>query len=193
MWLADTSFKITLATRSFILRPTLRAAFDLNRDYSGFHKLYDAILDGSYSACADLISATCTDPRSWIAYACVPSSNAVREVLEARDQLIRVVLALTGDDADGRKAQSPGKPMPFDEYHEHLFKIGGGWLGWTPEATWNATPAEILAAFAGRQDMLKVLFGKREDEETVDLSSADARAQLNALGDMSVKAVSRTR
>ena len=37
--------------------------------------------------------------------------------------------------------------------------------------------------------MFKAIFGSRDDDETLDLDDAADRAQLNALGDMSVTTI----
>jgi len=60
--------------------------------------------------------------------------------------------------------------------------------GWSPEIAWAATPAEILEAQKGRVEMLKAVFGGKQedgaDETITDLRSAKDR--LNALGDSGV-------
>jgi hypothetical protein len=198
MRLADDEATIILATRCFVLRPSLRAAFRLERKYEGFQKLSQAIADGNFSACADLIETACADPKSWIVYIATARTAPVSEVLSARDQLLDFVLALSGAKPNKGDAQAQaGDPMTFEEYHTKLFQIGTGWLGWMPEATWSATPAEIINAQIGRREMLTAIFGgKRDDTETVDAQNgldSGARAQLNALGDLGVVSVPRAR
>lgn len=38
-----------------------------------------------------------------------------------------------------------------------------GWLGWTPEQTYNAAIPDIMTAYEGRMDMLKAIFGGGDD------------------------------
>jgi hypothetical protein len=104
----------------------------------------------------------------------------VRDLMAATSDLIEFVLVLAGaNDKTSGKAES-GTPMPFDEYFTQLFQIGSGWLGWAPEDVWDATPAEIIHAQKGRMEMLKALFGSKE--QSADVSSI--RDDLNAIGDM---------
>ncbi len=174
--LADDNFLVTIGDSTLVLRPSLRAASTLHRRYNGFQKLARDLADGHFSAVIDLIE-TCSDTH--------PTAT-IAEMLAARDRLIEFVLILAGA---GEKTDQPqtAKPISFDEYHAHLFKIGTGWLGWTPHDTWSATPAEILAAREGRLELLKVIFGSKQDEQSADIadSSLDAvRDQLNAIGDL---------
>jgi hypothetical protein len=194
MRLADDTFTLTLGSKTFVLRSSLRAASTLNLRYDGFQALSRAIADGHFSACADLISESC-DSKSWIVYATNPGSAFVRDVLAARDQLLAFVLILAGARSKTDEPQT-GKPISFEEYHTRLFRIGTGWLGWSPEVTWAATPAEILNAYEGRLDMLMALFGKRSEEDTIDAQAGldrSTRDELNALGDLGVISIPRAR
>lgn len=187
MRLADEQFTLELGSRPFTLRPTLRAAFDLNLKHDGFHNLSRSIAEGSFSACADLISASCINERLWTEYTVMGDMKAVREVLAARDQLLEFVLILTGANSKGDKPSEPSEPISFEEYHTKLFQIGTGWLLWSPETTWNATPAEIINAHIGRREMLTAVYGgKRDDEEVIDATDGgldpQTRAELNAIG-----------
>ena len=67
------------------------------------------------------------------------------------------------DDQAPTKASS-GKSESLADYFTQLYKIGTGWLGWSPEQTWDATPAEIRAAYEGRIDLLKTIFGAKDDK-----------------------------
>jgi len=199
MRLADDEFTVTLGTRSFVLRLSLRAASRLERKYEGYQNLSVAIADGSFSACSDLMAEACTDRKLWAAYITMPGPSTVRDLLKAREQLLEFVLILSGAKHKGDEpAQAAGDPISFEEYHTKLFQIGTGWLGWTPEATWNATPAEIINAHTGRRAMLTALFGgKRDDEQTIEAKDgkldSNARAELNGLGDLGVISLPRAR
>jgi hypothetical protein len=171
MRLAANTFALQLGNRSFDLKPSLRAAFYLHHKY-GFPALHEAVAEGSFTAIMDLLTATSV---------AVPVAS-LRSIMDAREQLLEFVLILSGADTSDDKPTS-GKPMPFDEYFTRLFQLGTGWLGWSPETTWQATPAEILNAREGRMEMLQAVFGgKREEESTGDLGSV--KADLNAIGDL---------
>src|ERR1700754_982125 len=56
MRLADDEITIRIGQETVHLRPTLRAAFRLERRYGGFDKVIKAILDGSLTVIADVIA-----------------------------------------------------------------------------------------------------------------------------------------
>lgn len=170
MRLAANNFALQLGDKSFDLKPSLRAAFHLHHKH-GFPELYQAILDGSYTASMDLITATSD----------VMPVASISTILDAREQLLEFVLILSGADQSGDQ-RSSGKPMAFDEYFTKLFEIGAGWLSWSPSQTWDATPAEIMTAHAGRLDMLKVIFGSGKDEQAS--TEPPSKDDLNAIGDL---------
>ena len=65
--------------------------------------------------------------------------------------------------------------MSQSEFHEWLFKAATGWLGWPPAAV-LATPMPMIeAAFEGRMDMLKAIFGGAEKPN--DGASFDTKLQ----------------
>lgn len=177
MRLADDHFMLTLGGKVYTLRPTLRAAFYLHRKY-GFPELYQAIHGGNTTAITDLIDATQAGHRY--------REPTIAELLapEVIDQLLKFIPVLCGANDKSDEPQS-GEPMSFEEYFTQLYQIGTGWLGWTPEATWAATPSEIINAKEGRVEMLAAIFGKRDDTETIDATKgipADVRAEINAIG-----------
>jgi len=185
MRLAANTFALQLGDRSFDLKPSLRAAFILWERYDGFHNLSRHLADGSLTAALDIISATIVNAKAWGEYALPVNGAVVRDLLAATADLIEFVMLLAGvDDKPGGKADT-GKPIPFDEYFTQLFQIGTGWLGWTPDDTWEASVSEIINAQKGRMDMLKALFGgKEQTAEPSELGSI--KADLNAIGDLTV-------
>jgi hypothetical protein len=197
MRLADNNeVLVMLCSQVFSLRPTLRAAFCLNGKYGGFNKLAKAIEEGSITAYMDIIKAGCTDPAALQAFLkpfhdpdALQSPLAI-SIYANRAELLEFILILAGVSTDPEQKQEPSEPITFDEYFERLFKIGTGFLWWSPSDTWEATPAEILIAYEARQDMLKSLFGKRDDTETIERTDGklepDRKSQINALGDLSV-------
>lgn len=53
------------------------------------------------------------------------------------------------------------------EFHEHLFKMGTGWLGW-PAPVVLATPMpQLELAIAGRRELLHAIFGAPENKVPV--------------------------
>ncbi|SFH83428.1 phage tail assembly chaperone [Bradyrhizobium sp. cf659] len=161
------------------LRPSLRAAFRLNEKYDGFQPLYLAIREGNLTAINDLIDAAQAGHRY--------REPSIAELLapEVIDHLLAFIPVLCGANDKGDDEPQTSEPISFEESFTQLYQIGTGWLGWTPEATWNATPAEIINAKEGRVQMLAAIFGKRDDTETIDATKgmpADLRKEINAIG-----------
>ncbi len=80
--------------------------------------------------------------------------------------LLSMFLNPTGEE-QGQGAQTPkqtGKALSWSDAYAELYQIGTGWLGWTPQETWNATPTEITEAFKGKLAMLKAIHGSAEEE-----------------------------
>ena len=184
MRLAADSFYLKLGSKTFVLRPSLRAAFYLNQKYDGFQNLLRYLTEGSLTTAIDLITETVTDKSAWAAYGLADPHSLIHDLMAATDQLLEFVLVLTGSN-DKTETPQTGKPISFEEFHIKLFEIGTGWLGWSPDITWSATPAEILAAHRGRSDMLRTIFGEKGDDQSADAGSiADMRDDLNAIGDL---------
>ena len=176
--------------RSFVtLRPTLRAAATLHQRWGGFAPLLKAVSQGNHSAICDLIRASAITDASGVLDTI--KYEALHYSLHSlAEPLARFVLSLAGVD-EGQESRNEGEPITFDEFHHRLFEIATGWLGWSPDQAWNATPAEILAAQKGRLELLKAIFGgKGDSEETIDATPGKidpvARAKLNAIGDLAV-------
>lgn len=70
--------------------------------------------------------------------------------------------------------------MSLAEFYAWLFKAATGWLGW-PAAVALATPIpQIEAAFEGRMEMLKAIFGGGEGKATATGGGASLGAKLKA-------------
>lgn len=68
--------------------------------------------------------------------------------------------------------------MKVEDYLDHLFKLGMGWLGWSEEQTLDTSMPAIMIAYDGRMEMLQSIFGggeakaeqpKADDGEPVSL------------------------
>ncbi|MDF1600170.1 hypothetical protein PZ895_10315 [Mesorhizobium sp. YIM 152430] len=117
---------------------------------------------------ADLIEHGSNDAAALAALVRDIEKNGVLKLDRLKPALMQYIAALIGADADETPETSPSKAMTFAEFFESCFEIGTGWLGWTPEATWNATPGEIIAAQRGLIAKLKAIHGSTEDEPTYD-------------------------
>lgn len=144
------------------LRPCLRFAMRLERRPGSFEKLLTDVADGSLSAAVEIVG----DHTGMLFL-----KNHVFEALPSiGDALVAYVMACVGinsDNAPSDDKKAKGKSAPLVSFTEHLadlYRIGTGWLGWTPTQTLDATPAEIMEAFRGRQEMLKAIFGGAEEK-----------------------------
>lgn len=151
---------VSIGGEEVILRPSLRFAIRLERRPGSFAGLLREIMDGSLTVACEIIRD----------HADIPMLDT--RILDNgpdtfREPLVRYVLALTGMDepeAANDNGRPKGKSQPFSEYLAGLYRIGTGWLGWTPQETLDATPAEIMLAHEGRMAMLKSIFGSADDK-----------------------------
>ena len=168
------------------LRPTLRAAYLLEQKH-GFQALLHAVDDCDLTVISDIVEYSATSATTLPALLTSIEQNGAICLYWLKPALTSFIASLIG--ADDEDASTEGEKMTFAAFYERLFAIGTGWLGWTPEATWNATPAEILAAHAGRIELLQAMFGsadKAEDENATyesgeDITVEDARAGIAEL------------
>lgn len=54
--------------------------------------------------------------------------------------------------------------MTFEEFAVWLYKVGTGWLGWSPHDTRHAHMQEITLAFEGHVDKLKAIHGTNDNK-----------------------------
>lgn len=152
---------IRIGGEAITLRPCLRFALRLERRPGSFGQLAREIMDGSLSAAVEIVR-----DHASIKHLETRLFEVGIETLQSA--LLRYVMALAGidpDDAPAKGDGGKGKSQPFDEYLAGLYRIGTGWLGWTPETTLDATPSEITEAYRGRLDMLKAIFGSSEQAD----------------------------
>lgn len=165
--------------RHFVdLRPTLRAATTLESRY-GFNGLVAAGSDGNLTVIADIVEHS-SDCRDFLkAINGVTLASFMPELLAAIDPHIQ---ALAGIDPDTPEPKSSGEAMPFKDYYARLYQIGTGWLGWSPETTWNATAKEILDAYSGHLEMLKAIYGSADDKDQPRPTEKPESAKLDRAG-----------
>lgn len=191
MRLAET-ITITLGADSIELRPSLRCAMRLERRPGSFAKLTRDVMDQSLSAAVEIITDHTDMP------------DLAKRILETglprlTTPLLHYVMGIAGIDPEDAPANDHGRPtkqrrdVPFNEHLAGLYRIGTGWLGWTPKDTLDATPAEIMEAYKGRLEMLKGIFGSGENE-TPDRSTLSLDEKVKtALGSFSTTKVKRTK
>ncbi|MDX6806426.1 hypothetical protein [Terrihabitans rhizophilus] len=190
MQLAADDISIQLANTRLILRPTLRAATRLERRFGGFQPLAHAITKGNITALAQVIQETAAQPTELPDLLYEFAAWPLRDTLAAiTGPCLEVIIALAGGDQE--QSQPSGKSTSsttYSEFFEQLFQIATGVLGWSPDAAWKATPAEIVTAYRGRMDLLKQIFGSSSDadEDAYDPTNTafdrEGLAQLKMMG-----------
>lgn len=146
------------------LRPSLLAAYRLHRKH-GFPAIIDGIGEGNLSIVADVIECgTIGETYLPLFLRDIEEQGALKLDIIA-PALYEFISALIGiEEGDPSPGIDPVKPMTFDQFFDELYAIGTGWLGWSPEATWNATAGEIIAAQRGLIAKLKAIHGGKAEE-----------------------------
>lgn len=152
---------VHLAGEAIVLRPSLRHAIALERRPGSFKAALDAIEEGSLGIAAEIIRPH---------HPGVSLDAIFAHLDRLKPALFAYVAACAGIDETAperrAKAKTSGKPLPSVPFAEHLvglYRIGTGWLGWTPDQTLDATPTEIRLAYEGRVEMLRAIFGGTDD------------------------------
>ncbi|CAM3835729.1 hypothetical protein CESP606_11710 [Cereibacter sphaeroides] len=169
MPLAPEEITLTHREHTLRLRPSLRAALILERLHDGFARLFEKLDEANTQTLHAIIRTAATDPHraeSFLASARnVPLAPFLRAV-QAPVAALCEGLLLPPDESS--KPTPKAKPLPWVDALTELYKIGTGWLGWTPAETLNATPAEIILAFDGRIAQLKALHGTADEADPGD-------------------------
>jgi hypothetical protein len=164
-------FTIQIGDEELILRPTLKAAWRLEKRHGSFDKILKGIAEQSATVFYDVIAETSgLAPRVIFEFL-----ERIRDVPLAyklgalSGALVNVTLALAGVD-ESTMEESGEQPTSAESEGEkatpaRLFEIATGWLGWSPADAWNATPFEIMTAYRGRVAMLKAIFGASEEND----------------------------
>ncbi len=168
MQLATSEITIRLDGEAIRLRPTLRAALRLERRHGGFDAIARAVSEGSLTVIADVIQESAQ--QAFVDVETLLEVGPVQGVLTAlAPAILAHVFALAGVDDDSASSGDTTtsrtvKNVTWADHHRSLYKLATGWLSWTPDQAWNATPAEILTAYEGRLDMLKAIFGEGDNK-----------------------------
>jgi len=164
----DQGIQVTLGSESAILRPSLRYALALEGRSGGIPGLIADLQDGSLTAYCDILRPHFGGGKFF-------TQQVFDAMNELQAPLIEFVFALTGIDPDAKHdaSNSDGASVPLREHLISFFKIGTGWLGWTPEQTLDATVYEIRLAYEGRIELLKAIFGSPDPKPDTDGMSLD--------------------
>jgi hypothetical protein len=149
------------------LRPSLRAAVTLEARF-GFPALYRGLAEGSFAIISEIILAASSPRQDAAAFLLSLHGRPLTSFFETvRDPLAELVTLLTpAADPSAKPATNAGKPVTWAEFYADLYEKATGWLGWTPEQAWSATPTEIDRAYSGLIAKLKAIHGSGEDKPT---------------------------
>lgn len=168
---------IVIAKQNVILRPRLRDAFALERRPGGIVALGKALEEQS-------LEAACIIIRRHTEMLYLENRVFDADVEQLVPILTNYLLALLGFDPFDPKhvktaSVKPTKPRPYIDVLTELFGIATGWLGWSPDDAWAASPMEIAAAYEGRMKMLRAIFGSgdKDAERVTEPQDLDTKAK----------------
>ncbi|MFD1942737.1 phage tail assembly chaperone [Paradevosia shaoguanensis] len=174
---------VELAGEAYELRPSLRASMRLVRRH-GLTGLLAAVQGFNVTIIMDVLREAAISPKLLLADIAAFGLGTVRNRLTG--PLAEFVLAIAGIDPDDTAPAPSGKPIDPEQAFAKLFGIATGWLGWSPEEAWNATPAEIIAARNGRVDLItdvmKAVFGTTEEQTSIAIYTPDQLSQIEEGG-----------
>ncbi|CAD7026579.1 hypothetical protein REJC140_02401 [Pseudorhizobium endolithicum] len=167
------------------LRPSLRAALTLVEQH-GFPTLFRAVDDFNVTIVSEIILATATSRQDAAAFLSGHWARPLLPFMLAVRQPLVELVSMFIPAPDPKTKRAAGKPVAWPTYYRELYRIATGWLGWTPEAAWNATPTEITEAAAGKYAMLRAIHGGAEDDQPAydpreEIAPEEVREGINKL------------
>lgn len=187
---------LALGAHPVRLRPSLRAASHFVR-LDGFTDLPRRIADFHLGTIRDLITVAATDRQEASAFLDQIDTTPLKIVADAVTAPMLALVAgfVPASDKEDAKPAKTGNPMPWPAVYKELYRKATGWLGWTPEQAWNATPTEINEAFAGHIEQLKAIHGSSDDNQPKhyprqEVSPGEVKAGLAQLRRHTQKAAS---
>lgn len=182
--LANDEITLALGGNTVRLRPSLRAATRLERLHDGFAGLLRNVAEFHLGTVRTVIMTAATDRQDATSFLAQIDSTPLKDVADAiTAPLLALCAAFIPASDEDAKPQSSAKPMPWPAFYRELYRAATGWLQWTPEAAWNATPTEINEAFAGHIAMLKAIHGNPDEADSKpNAYSADQLQQIDDQG-----------
>ena len=152
------------------LRPSLGAAIQLHADH-GLPVIMAGIADRKLGIILDVVTAA-TDASTAQALAVALTRDGYCTIETLVEPLTDYVLALLGVDRNTNPSAKPAAATDWiSSFIEDLFEQATGWLGWSPDHAWYATPREIEVAMRGHIAKLKAIHGSSDKTHT-DLDPA---------------------
>ena len=146
---------------SVTLRPTLRAASILEQRY-GVHALFKAVQDGNYTILSDIIRMASYGEGGHSFLAKHDGKPLFQFLAVVQVPILKLLLMFQPEQGgqDSTASQyTQGNLHSWSDFFGDLFQLATGWLGWTPDQAWNATPNEIIRAHAGYIKKHEAIYG----------------------------------
>jgi len=169
--LANEEATLSHAGMDVRLRPSLRAATQIERSHDGLLNLERRIFEFHTGTIREIIFTTAIDELEGKAFLVhfdrAPLKDLVSAIVPA---LISLCAGFIPQPRNATGSKANGTPQPFSELYADLYEYATGWLGWTPETAWNATPTEIDRAYSGHIAKLKTIDGGDNDTHSDPLA-----------------------
>lgn len=137
---------LVLGGNTVRLRPSLRAASHL----AAPPDLFRDVADFRLGTIRDIILTAATDQQEATAFLAQIDATPLQIVADALIAPLVMFLGSFSPPDDRPNSDTPSGPaMAWPDVVKMLYRRATGWLGWTPETAWHATPTEITEAFAG--------------------------------------------
>ncbi len=159
--------EISHGGNALTLRPSLRAATILEERF-GLAALYAALEDLNFTIISEiiLVSESGGNQNAAAFLTAVQRRPLFPFFLAVRAPLFELVSMLTpAPEKRAQRLHTTGKQVTWTEVFAALYDRSTGWLGWTPEEAWNATPTEIDRAYRAHLEKLKAIHGGGSDDE----------------------------
>lgn len=192
MALAQDIITIEIGGATVRLRPSLRAALRLVRQFGGYAELLTALGEGSVTA-ATAILTEAGDHAAPESLILAPSPEALRDRLERLLPQFALLVMMLADVAPPVTEYEDDEPAPAGDditVEQALIKIFGlatGVLGWTPATAWASTSGEVWAAMEAHLDMIRAANGvapRKRKRTGPDMGTLDSEglADLASMG-----------
>jgi hypothetical protein len=147
------------------LRPSLRAAVTLEARY-GFPAMFRALEEGSFTIISEIIRTASSPVQDAAAFLSGIAGKPLSSFIgPARIPLAELVsMLMPAPNPKAKQVPASGKSVTWSDFYGDLYENATGWLGWTPEQAWSATPTEICRAYAGHVAKLKAIHGSGEEQ-----------------------------
>lgn len=164
-----------------VLRPSLRAAATLEARH-GFPAIFRGLDELNLTIIADTILTASSTGQGGAAFlrseaAGRPLSSFFLAVKQPLTELVSMFVPAPVQSLD--TAPRIGKPLPWADLYRDLYDVATGWLGWTPEQAWNATPTEITRAYAAHIEKLKAIHGSTDEDKPAKTAPDPEQAKRN--------------